>query len=225
MSDEEQAFLRAICERPHDDTPRLVYTDWLEERGVHPDDKAGDVWRIRQAIKNPNEKHTQLYRFDMPHNEGFTATVHSWRGFGQWIELAEAELLRHAAVLFSRMPITSVYLTDKHPDSTHGAYRWYNSKYHLLPEKVVRSAWHRKQARVARFYGINPYGLTPRQLAELAAQIGPLHSEELLRERWDDLTAKGVKHHVLEATGDEVLADDLYVKKVEEVMLRGDMPN
>src|SRR5438067_2325053 len=32
MSD-EKALLAAICEHPHDDTPRLVYADWLEETG------------------------------------------------------------------------------------------------------------------------------------------------------------------------------------------------
>jgi uncharacterized protein (TIGR02996 family) len=32
MSDED-AFLRAICENPDDDTPRLVFADWLDERG------------------------------------------------------------------------------------------------------------------------------------------------------------------------------------------------
>ena len=30
---DDQAFLRAICENPNDDAPRLVYADWLEERG------------------------------------------------------------------------------------------------------------------------------------------------------------------------------------------------
>jgi uncharacterized protein (TIGR02996 family) len=29
----EQAFLQAICEAREDDTPRLVYADWLEENG------------------------------------------------------------------------------------------------------------------------------------------------------------------------------------------------
>src|SRR3954469_21035380 len=34
MSD-EAAFLRAIHEAPADDAPRLVYADWLDERGDH----------------------------------------------------------------------------------------------------------------------------------------------------------------------------------------------
>src|SRR5262245_30109619 len=28
-----EPFLRAICDQPADDAPRLVYADWLEERG------------------------------------------------------------------------------------------------------------------------------------------------------------------------------------------------
>jgi uncharacterized protein (TIGR02996 family) len=31
--DEQSAFLRAIAEAPEDDAPRLVYADWLDERG------------------------------------------------------------------------------------------------------------------------------------------------------------------------------------------------
>ncbi len=29
----DAAFLRAVCEEPHSDTPRLVFSDWLEEQG------------------------------------------------------------------------------------------------------------------------------------------------------------------------------------------------
>lgn len=34
MNDEERALLRAICAKPNEDAPRLVYADWLDERGV-----------------------------------------------------------------------------------------------------------------------------------------------------------------------------------------------
>jgi uncharacterized protein (TIGR02996 family) len=37
------AFLRAICERPHDDAPRLVYADWLDEHG----DPRGEFIRLQ----------------------------------------------------------------------------------------------------------------------------------------------------------------------------------
>lgn len=33
LSDDELALLRAVCDRPEDDTPRLVYADWLDDQG------------------------------------------------------------------------------------------------------------------------------------------------------------------------------------------------
>ncbi|MDY3558296.1 TIGR02996 domain-containing protein [Gemmata sp. JC673] len=33
MSSDGQALFRAVCEQPWEDTPRLVYADWLEENG------------------------------------------------------------------------------------------------------------------------------------------------------------------------------------------------
>jgi uncharacterized protein (TIGR02996 family) len=33
MATTEQALLAAIWADPHDDTPRLVYADWLDEHG------------------------------------------------------------------------------------------------------------------------------------------------------------------------------------------------
>jgi uncharacterized protein (TIGR02996 family) len=40
---EEESFLRAIADAPEDDVPRLVYADWLEERG---DDTRADCLRL-----------------------------------------------------------------------------------------------------------------------------------------------------------------------------------
>jgi uncharacterized protein (TIGR02996 family) len=31
--DESRAFLEAMCEAPEDDTPRLIYADWLDDHG------------------------------------------------------------------------------------------------------------------------------------------------------------------------------------------------
>lgn len=42
-----EAFLQAICENPADDAPRLMFADWLTERG----DPRGD--EIRDAIQDP----------------------------------------------------------------------------------------------------------------------------------------------------------------------------
>jgi uncharacterized protein (TIGR02996 family) len=40
---EEQGFLHAIQARPHDDVPRLIYADWLDER----DDPRGEYLRLQ----------------------------------------------------------------------------------------------------------------------------------------------------------------------------------
>jgi uncharacterized protein (TIGR02996 family) len=50
---EEAAFLRAIADDPADDTNRLVYADWLEERG----DPRGEYIRLR--LKGPGGKRGQ----------------------------------------------------------------------------------------------------------------------------------------------------------------------
>src|SRR5262245_24225920 len=37
---EREALLRAVCENPDDDLPRLVFADWLDENG----DEAARAW-------------------------------------------------------------------------------------------------------------------------------------------------------------------------------------
>jgi uncharacterized protein (TIGR02996 family) len=43
---EDEAFIRAIVDSPGDDTPRLVYADWLDDRG----DPRGKYLRAEAAI-------------------------------------------------------------------------------------------------------------------------------------------------------------------------------
>jgi uncharacterized protein (TIGR02996 family) len=45
---QEQAFLDSIFETPEDAAPRLIYADWLEERG----DERGELLRIRSELPN-----------------------------------------------------------------------------------------------------------------------------------------------------------------------------
>ena len=46
MLTQDEAFLQAILEQPDDDTPRLIYADWLEEQG----DPRGEFIRIQCAL-------------------------------------------------------------------------------------------------------------------------------------------------------------------------------
>jgi uncharacterized protein (TIGR02996 family) len=60
--DEEQAFLATIRDSPADDTTRLVYADWLEERG----DPRGEFLRTavaaRTAAVADADRHRHLHR-------------------------------------------------------------------------------------------------------------------------------------------------------------------
>lgn len=52
---DEAAFLRAICENPEDDLPRLVFADWLEEHG-----ETEQAEMIRRMIATGEEDVTAL---------------------------------------------------------------------------------------------------------------------------------------------------------------------
>jgi uncharacterized protein (TIGR02996 family) len=43
----DDAFLQAIIERPDDDAPRLIYADWLDERG--------DPRARRRRLRSPGQ--------------------------------------------------------------------------------------------------------------------------------------------------------------------------
>ena len=60
MSDED-AFIRALRERPDDETTRLVYTDWLDDRA----DPRAEYLRAEAAwvaLQPPDEQYRPLYR-------------------------------------------------------------------------------------------------------------------------------------------------------------------
>jgi uncharacterized protein (TIGR02996 family) len=49
----EEAFLQAILTAPDDDTPRLAYADWLEERG----DARSEFLRLHLALRSLSPDH------------------------------------------------------------------------------------------------------------------------------------------------------------------------
>ena len=48
MTDDDEAFVRVVVDHPGDDTPRLVYADWLDDR----DDPRGEYLRAERAWAN-----------------------------------------------------------------------------------------------------------------------------------------------------------------------------
>lgn len=47
----EAAFLRAIAENPHEDLPRLLYADWLEEQGDTEEQLRAEFIRVQCALE------------------------------------------------------------------------------------------------------------------------------------------------------------------------------
>jgi uncharacterized protein (TIGR02996 family) len=119
QSPKEIAFLRAIVAAPDDDTPRLVFADWLDEHGDA--DRAAFI-RVqcqlaRLPADDPNrqplldrqrqllERHERAWRAELPRLAG--VRWGEWqRGFIVRAEVANAKTFREqAAHLFAAAPV------------------------------------------------------------------------------------------------------------------------
>jgi uncharacterized protein (TIGR02996 family) len=121
------AFLEDILQHPADDTPRLIFADWLEEQN----DPAS---RARAAFIRGSCRLTQL-PLDAParlaledecadllaeYGDEWTAPVRGiarrWefcRGFIERIEIDDEPFLKHASALFQRLPVRAVRLRGR----------------------------------------------------------------------------------------------------------------
>jgi uncharacterized protein (TIGR02996 family) len=112
----EEGFLQAIAEAPEDDTPRLVYADWLEEHGqperaefirlqcelarveedeVHPAQED----RVRELEK----AHREEWLADLPAPEGVHWGFH--RGLPEELRVGTFTVLRKRAKTLFRAPV------------------------------------------------------------------------------------------------------------------------
>jgi uncharacterized protein (TIGR02996 family) len=120
MSDHD-AFLRGILENPDDDSPRLVYADWLEERA----DPRAEFIRVQCELAklppdDPKWDALEQREWDLlrQHESAWTAdlksTVTDWqfhRGFVDTISLGARAFVDHSEKLFQHAPIQHVTLT------------------------------------------------------------------------------------------------------------------
>ena len=99
------SFVNAIRERPDDDLPRLVCSDWLEEQG-----EEADAGIIRLMLSD--KKITCMKTLGVP---GFpdedTVLATYIRGFVESIHLPAADWVKHADAILKRNPIRKVTLT------------------------------------------------------------------------------------------------------------------
>lgn len=115
-------FLHAIAEAPDDDTPRLVFADWLEEQG----DPRGEFIRRQCELEQLDEddparpEHESRCQLLLSIHErkwlgGLPPLVHRWRfrrGLVDWVQVSAKNFLAHGDELFSLAPIRQVTIND-----------------------------------------------------------------------------------------------------------------
>lgn len=137
----DEAFLEAILEAPDDDTPRLIYADWLEEHG----DPRGEFirlqcWLASKAEDDPfrSELAARERKLLVEHEADWLGPLHSllkrWtfrRGFLDDVTLAAGLYLDHADALHRVRTLRriEVDLTEFQPHLT--TLEW-------IPESVAR---------------------------------------------------------------------------------------
>jgi uncharacterized protein (TIGR02996 family) len=172
---EQDAFLRAICASPEDDTVRLVYADWLEEHG---DAVRAEFIRLQCRLDSEDpfapgrrallRREWQLLRqhgerwiredglADMVFKPGslwhYPAKTRFRRGFIDrgWF-LSPDDFLRAAPDLFARTPITGIALHEPYT-ITPEQQQWFHNTY-LVVVNAARGLppWHLHEPRGTEF--------------------------------------------------------------------------
>lgn len=124
---EHDAFLRAICDNPADDTARLVFADWLADHG---DPDRGDFIRIEVELarRDPEDeaaerrrpvlfaRHAALLKANRQRwTEPFVpaaSDVRFSRGFVTELEAPIGDFLRHGAEWLALTPLARVRFTS-----------------------------------------------------------------------------------------------------------------
>lgn len=127
MTNDEQAFLNAICAHPSDDTARLVYADWLAEHGQEDRGEfirvqiefertpptTEDDERRRKVLLNRRDALLKKHKAEwlapfMP----FVKETAFARGFVQSLDVPANTFLQNAEKWFALTPLTRVRITD-----------------------------------------------------------------------------------------------------------------
>ena len=119
---DESAFLRTILDRPDDDAPRLVYADWLEERG---DTARAEFIRVQIELANlaaDGARRVELAAREREllqrHEREWVAALGDWvrewrfRGLMEYVRIPGAEFVRHSRRLVERTAVQHVRLSD-----------------------------------------------------------------------------------------------------------------
>jgi uncharacterized protein (TIGR02996 family) len=123
---EQEAFLQAIIEEPDDDTPRLVYADWLDEHGDADRAEFIRVQCLQASLPWDDDRQSELLAREAQllarHYEEWTAVCSDWpdredgtpglgfrRGFIERVLNVEPDhFLRWAPALFAACPVRDI---------------------------------------------------------------------------------------------------------------------
>ena len=125
---DEQPFLDAILARYHDDGPRLVFADFLDETGDPADGARAEFVRVQLALAKLPPDHPRRPALKDREAElkaahaaawtaplaglGVDATFEFRRGVPDAVSIAAADFLAHGEELFRRAPVRKVALYD-----------------------------------------------------------------------------------------------------------------
>src|SRR5262245_30371450 len=119
----DDAFLQDITSHPQDDTPRLIYADWLEEHGQP---ERAQFIRVQIRLARPGldalqweqlhrreqellREYDQEWLAGLPKWDGITWGFH--RGFPGAVQATFAAFQAHAEELFRLMPLQALRLS------------------------------------------------------------------------------------------------------------------
>jgi uncharacterized protein (TIGR02996 family) len=118
---QDEAFLHDICEHPEDDTPRLVYADWLDEHG---DPDRANFIRVQCTLARLDEDDPAKLALEKQeqsllarHGAEWCLLLPKWvkdgqfrRGFVAEVAVTADHFLRRAEDLWRRAPVEGVHL-------------------------------------------------------------------------------------------------------------------
>ncbi len=125
---QDRAILQAILDAPEDDAPRLVYADWLEERGAPGDAERAEFIRLQLAmalLRRGEPKWMDLRRREyalwLAHRQGWVSDLPKlarWecrpefeRGFVEMLSCTVSQFLKVAAGTVRATPLRRLRLT------------------------------------------------------------------------------------------------------------------
>jgi uncharacterized protein (TIGR02996 family) len=120
-ADVGEALLQAVFAEPEDDTPRLIYADWLEDNGRPAEQARAEFIRVQVALARAAEDDPVSKALRARERELWNAHQEEWlqalppplrrksvrfhRGFFEELGLLPAVWIEHAAELFAHHPI------------------------------------------------------------------------------------------------------------------------